>query len=96
MARSVKLAAGELNIEIPGASRGDEVGDLAKTVIVIRENAEQKARNEAEAKVHQDRRAAEQRSAEMIKLADTLKPRWEKSSKRCPPPRRGSKRRPAH
>jgi methyl-accepting chemotaxis protein len=67
-----KMAAGELNIEIPGASRGDEVGDLAKTVIVIRENAEQKARNEAEAKVHQDRRAAEQRSVDMTKLADTF------------------------
>jgi methyl-accepting chemotaxis protein len=65
-----KMAAGELNIEIP--SRGDEVGDLAKTVIVIRENAEQKARNEAEAKVHQDRRAAEQRSVDMTKLADTF------------------------
>ncbi len=38
-----KMAAGELNIEIPGASRGDEVGDLAKTVIVIRENAEQES-----------------------------------------------------
>ncbi|MGO8913632.1 MAG: methyl-accepting chemotaxis protein, partial [Bradyrhizobium sp.] len=67
-----KMAAGELNIEIPGAKRGDEVGDLAKTVIVIRENAEQKARNEAEAKVNQDRRAAEQRKADMIKLADTF------------------------
>jgi methyl-accepting chemotaxis protein len=67
-----KMAAGELNIEIPGANRGDEVGDLAKTVIVIRENAEQKARNEAEAKVSQDQRAAEQRQADMIKLADTF------------------------
>ncbi len=66
------MAAGELNIEIPGANRGDEVGDLAKTVIVIRENAEQKARNEAEAKVNQDQRAAEQRKADMIKLADTF------------------------
>jgi len=67
-----KMAAGELNIEIPGASRGDEVGDLAKTVIVIRENAEQKARNEAEAKVDQDRHAAERRKADMIKLADNF------------------------
>ena len=67
-----KMAAGELNIEIPGANRGDEVGDLAKTVIVIRENAEQNARNEAEAKVNQDQRAAELRKADMIKLADTF------------------------
>ena len=67
-----KMAAGELNIEIPGANRGDEVGDLARTVIVIRENAEQKARNEAEAKVNQDQYAAEQRKADMVKLADTF------------------------
>ncbi len=67
-----KMAAGELNIEIPGANRGDEVGDLARTVVVIRENAEQKARNEAEAKVNQDQYAVEQRKADMVKLADTF------------------------
>ncbi|WP_213029940.1 hypothetical protein, partial [Acinetobacter baumannii] len=42
----------------------------AKTVVVIRQNAEQKARDEAEAKVRQDQIAAERRKAEMIKLAD--------------------------
>jgi methyl-accepting chemotaxis protein len=65
-----KMAAGELNIEIPGANRGDEVGDMGKTVVVIRENAEQKARDEAEAKANQDKHAVEQRRADMIKLAD--------------------------
>ena len=65
-----QMAGGNLNIEIPGASRGDEIGDLAKTVTVIRENAEQKARDEAEAKVRQDRIAAEQRKADMIRLAN--------------------------
>jgi methyl-accepting chemotaxis protein len=65
-----RMAAGELNIEIPGANRGDEVGDMAKTVVVIRENAEQKARDEAEAKANQDKHAAQQRKADMIKLAD--------------------------
>jgi methyl-accepting chemotaxis protein len=65
-----KMAGGEMNIDIPGANRGDEVGDMAKTVVVIRENAEQKARDEADAKANQDKRAAEQRKADMIKLAD--------------------------
>src|SRR5206468_3756709 len=60
------------NIEIPGASRGDEVGDVAKAVVVIRENAEQKARDEAEAKIKQDQIAAQQRKADMIKLADNF------------------------
>ena len=67
-----KMAAGELNVEIPGASRGDEVGDMAKTVVVIRENAEQKARVEAEVQANQDKIAAEQRKRDMHKLADAF------------------------
>ena len=65
-----QMAGGNLDIAIPGADRGDEIGDLAKTVTVIRQNAEQKARDEAEAKITQDQVAARQRKAEMIKLAD--------------------------
>jgi len=65
-----EMAGGNLDVVIPGAGRGDEIGDLAKTVVVIRENAEQKARDEAEAKIRQDQVAAELRKAEMIKLAD--------------------------
>ena len=65
-----EMAGGNLDIEIPGANRGDEIGDLAKTVTVIRENAEQKARDEAEARIRQDQIAAQQRKADMIRLAD--------------------------
>ena len=65
-----KMAGGNLDVVIPGTGRGDEIGDLAKTVTVIRENAEQKARDEAEAKAKQDQIAAKQRKADMIKLAD--------------------------
>ena len=60
-----RLAAGELNIVIPGADRGDEVGDIAKTIAVIRDNAEHKAAHEAEAKAEQDQMIAEQRKREM-------------------------------
>ena len=67
-----EMAGGNLDVVIPGAKRGDEIGDLAKTVTVIRGNAEQKARDEAEAKIKQDHVAAEQRKADMIKLADTF------------------------
>jgi methyl-accepting chemotaxis protein len=67
-----KMASGDLNIEIPGGNRGDEIGDVAKTVIVIRENAEHKAQGEATAKANQDKHAAERRKADMIKLADTF------------------------
>jgi methyl-accepting chemotaxis protein len=65
-----KMAGGNLDVVIPGASRGDEIGDLAKTVTVIRENAEQKARDETEAKIKEDEVAARKRKAEMIRLAD--------------------------
>jgi methyl-accepting chemotaxis protein len=65
-----EMAGGNLDVVIPGADRGDEIGDLAKTVTVIRQNAEQKARDEAEAKTNQDQIAAQQRRADMVKLAD--------------------------
>jgi len=65
-----EMAGGNLNVVIPGASRGDEIGDLAKTVTVIRENAEQKARDEVKAKLKQDEILVRQRRVEMVRLAD--------------------------
>ncbi len=67
-----KMAGGELDVVISGADRGDEIGDVAKTIAVIRQNAEQKAREEAESKVRQDKVAAELRKADMHKLADAF------------------------
>ncbi|RED30504.1 methyl-accepting chemotaxis protein [Rhodopseudomonas thermotolerans] len=67
-----KMAGGELDVEIPGAARGDEIGDIAKTVVVIRENADHRAREETEQKAHQDEMAALQRKQEMQKLADAF------------------------
>ncbi len=67
-----KMAGGQLDVEIPGAARGDEIGDIAKTVVVIRENADHRAREEAEQKAHQDEVAAQQRKQEMQKLADAF------------------------
>ena len=65
-----KIAQGALDVVIPGSSRGDEVGDIAKTVVIISKNAEIKAREEAEAQAQQEQIAARQRKADMIKLAD--------------------------
>jgi methyl-accepting chemotaxis protein len=67
-----KMAEGDLHVVIPGADRGDEIGDIAKTIAVIRDNAEQKARDEAKAKVEQDKIVAELRKADMHKLADAF------------------------
>src|SRR4051812_45227505 len=65
-----EMAAGTLDVTIPGASRGDEIGGMAKAVAAIRTNAEQKARDEAEAKGKQDQIVAQQRKADMHRLAD--------------------------
>ncbi|MGJ4997505.1 methyl-accepting chemotaxis protein [Bradyrhizobium sp. HKCCYLS3077] len=67
-----RMASGDLDIQIPGASRGDEVGDMAKNVVIIRENAEAKARAEAEQKAQADAIAAEQRKRDMHNLADSF------------------------
>jgi methyl-accepting chemotaxis protein len=65
-----QMAAGNLDVVIPGAKRADEIGDMAKAIGVVRENAGQKARDEAEARIKQEQVAAGQRKADMIKLAD--------------------------
>ena len=67
-----QMAAGHLDVVIPGAQRGDEIGDMAKAIGVVRENAEKKARDEAEAKIKQDQIAAQQRKTEMVRLADSF------------------------
>src|SRR6267154_2281351 len=68
-AAMVDLAKGNFAVVLPGLGRADEIGKIAQAVEAFRVNAEQKARNEAEAKVKQDKIAAELRKADMIKLA---------------------------
>jgi methyl-accepting chemotaxis protein len=65
-----ELAEGNFQVVLPGLGRGDEVGDMAQAVETFKVKAEQKAREEAEAKMKQDQIAAQQRKADMIKLAD--------------------------
>ena len=65
-----ELANGNFGVVLPGLERKDEVGDMAQAVEAFKVKAEQKARDEAEAKVKQDHSAAEQRKRDMIKLAD--------------------------
>src|SRR6202042_1040040 len=55
-----ELAGGNFGVVLPGLDRKDEVGDMAQ----------EKAREEAEARIKQDQIAARQRKADMVKLAD--------------------------
>jgi methyl-accepting chemotaxis protein len=65
-----ELAGGNFGVVLPGLDRKDEVGDMAQAVETFKVKAEEKARAEAEAKTRQDQIAAQQRKADMIKLAD--------------------------
>jgi methyl-accepting chemotaxis protein len=65
-----QLADGNFGVVLPGLARKDEVGDMAQAVEAFKVRAAQKARDEAEAKIKQDRMAAEQRKREMAKLAN--------------------------
>jgi methyl-accepting chemotaxis protein len=67
-----ELAGGNFAVVLPGLGRKDELGDVAGAVEKFKVVSEQKARDEAEAKMRQDKIAAEQRKADMIKLADSF------------------------
>ncbi|MCP3374612.1 methyl-accepting chemotaxis protein [Bradyrhizobium cajani] len=67
-----KLAGGDFAVVLPGLGRTDEVGGVAAAVEKFRLVSEQKAHAEAEARVRQDQIAAEQRKAEMRRLADSF------------------------
>lgn len=62
------LARGDLNIQIPGVGRRDEVGEMAEAVQVFKTNALERQRLEQE-QAAQEARVAAQRKADMIRLA---------------------------
>jgi methyl-accepting chemotaxis protein len=69
-AAMIELANGNFAIVLPGLGRRDEIGEIAEAVETFKVKSERKAREEAEAKAQQDRLAAEQRRADMLKMAD--------------------------
>ncbi len=67
-----ELAGGNFGVVLPGLGRKDELGAVAGAVEKFKVVSEQKARDEAEARMKQDRIAAQQRKADMIRLADSF------------------------
>ena len=64
MTRAVsRLAAGEDQIQVPGAGRGDEIGAMAKAVEVLRQNAVERLKLQEEARQRDTNAAAERRRA---------------------------------
>jgi methyl-accepting chemotaxis protein len=63
------LAGGNLDVDVPGIGRHDEVGEMAKAVEVFKSNAVARQGLEAEQK-EAETRAVTRRKADMIKLAN--------------------------
>lgn len=64
------LAAGDFTVVLPGLGRADEVGDMAQAVETFKLRAQEKAEQEAQAKMRQELVAREARKADMTRLAD--------------------------
>ena len=63
------LASGNLDVEVPGIGRGDEVGEMAKAVEVFKSNAVARQSLETEQRAAETRAVAG-RKADMNKMAD--------------------------
>lgn len=59
----LRLAEKRLDTTIPATNNRDEIGDMARAVLVFKDNAEQVARMEAEREAAAERGAAERRAA---------------------------------
>jgi len=66
------MGNGDVDTTIAGAARRDEIGDIAKTITVIRENAAREALQKQEAARREQALRAEQRKTEMHNLADSF------------------------
>jgi methyl-accepting chemotaxis protein len=66
-----RLAEGDKSVEIPATERKDEIGEMAKTVEVFKENALEMARM-LEAQAEKDRQAEEEKRRAMLELADSF------------------------
>jgi methyl-accepting chemotaxis protein len=64
-----KLANGDYAVEISGNDRKDEVGDIAKTAVVFKDNGLAKIRMEKEQREAEQRAAEEKREVEQRELA---------------------------
>ncbi len=62
-ATMTRLAEGDTSVDIPGSDRGDEIGEMAKTVEIFKQNGLEKARLEKEQADLEQRAAEDKRRA---------------------------------
>ena len=65
------FARNDLHADVPGTDRGDELGEMARTVEIFKHNALEVERMRGDQQAAEER-GAEQRKAEMHRLADTF------------------------
>jgi methyl-accepting chemotaxis protein len=68
VADTARLASGDTTVEFATAKRGDEIGEMARTIDVFKRNSIEIERLKAD-QLASEKRSAEQRKAGMIKLA---------------------------
>lgn len=64
-----QLAEGQFDVVLPGLERTDEIGGMARAVEGFNTRAQDKARSELDARLEEDRRAADRHKAELARLA---------------------------
>ncbi len=64
-----EISSGNFTIDVPGADRRDEIGEMAKSVLVFRDNLVRVKAMEAE-RAEAERRSAAEREAALQKVAD--------------------------
>lgn len=67
-----ELAAGRLDVTLPGLGRADEIGEMARAVEAFKVKSGERAQAEVEARLEQDRLTELQRKAELAKLAHSF------------------------
>ncbi len=74
-----RLALGDLSIEVAGSDRGDEVGALARSLVVFKENAIAARRLEADQRAEQARKETRQRVIEQYISLASIRQRGKRS-----------------
>ncbi|WGS30443.1 methyl-accepting chemotaxis protein [Bradyrhizobium sp. ISRA464] len=67
-----QLADGRFDVVLPGLERSDEIGEMARAVESFKTKAQEKARLELDARLEENRRAADRHKRELARLAEAF------------------------
>ncbi|WP_377829319.1 HAMP domain-containing protein [Bradyrhizobium lupini] len=78
-----QLGDGRFDVVLPGLGRKDDLGEMAEAVEMFKLRGREKAQAELDAKAEQDRTAAEQRKADIARLAGEFEAAVGKGDRHC-------------